>query len=114
MKTADVNEIAQGRVWLGKDALKIKLIDDLGGLDKAVAKAAELAKVKDDYDTATYPAVPNFIDQMLSSLEGDNGNFLDEQLKASLGDYYTPVMMLKRVEQQYPVQARMPYHLVIR
>lgn len=114
MKTADVNEIAQGRVWLGKDALKIKLIDDLGGLDKAVAKAAELAKVKDDYDTATYPASPNFIDQMLSSLEGDNGNFLDEQLKASLGDYYTPVMMLKRVEQQYPVQARMPYHLVIR
>lgn len=114
MKTADVNEIAQGRVWLGKDALKIKLIDDLGGLDKAVAKAAELAKVKDDYDTATYPAAPNFIDQMLSSLEGDNGNFLDEQLKASLGDYYTPVMMLKRVEQQYPVQARMPYHLVIR
>ena len=111
MKTADVNEIAQGRVWLGKDALKIKLIDDLGGLDKAVAKAAELAKVKDDYDTA---AAPNFIDQMLSSLEGDNGNFLDEQLKASLGDYYTPVMMLKRVEQQYPVQARMPYHLVIR
>lgn len=114
MKTADVNEIAQGRVWLGKDALKIKLIDDLGGLDKAVAKAAELAKVKDDYDTATYPAAPSFIDQMLSSLEGDNGNFLDEQLKASLGDYYTPVMMLKRVEQQYPVQARMPYHLVIR
>lgn len=114
MKTADVNEIAQGRVWLGKDALKIKLIDDLGGLDKAVAKAAELAKVKDDYDTATYPTAPNFIDQMLSSLEGDNGNFLDEQLKASLGDYYTPVMMLKRVEQQYPVQARMPYHLVIR
>lgn len=114
MKTADVNEIAQGRVWLGKDALRIKLIDDLGGLDKAVAKAAELAKVKDDYDTATYPAAPNFIDQMLSSLEGDNGNFLDEQLKASLGDYYTPVMMLKRVEQQYPVQARMPYHLVIR
>ena len=114
MKTADVNEIAQGRVWLGKDALKIKLIDDLGGLDKAVAKAAELAKVKDYYDTATYPAAPNFIDQMLSSLEGDNGNFLDEQLKASLGDYYTPVMMLKRVEQQYPVQARMPYHLVIR
>lgn len=114
MKTADVNEIAQGRVWLGKDALKIKLIDDLGGLDKAVAKAAELAKVKDDYDTATYPAAPNFIDQMLSSLEGDNGNFLDEQLKASLGDYYTPVMMLKRVEQQYPVQARMPYYLVIR
>ena len=114
MKTADVNEIAQGRVWLGKDALKIKLIDDLGGLDKAVAKATELAKVKDDYDTTTYPAAPNFIDQMLSSLEGDNGNFLDEQLKASLGDYYTPVMMLKRVEQQYPVQARMPYHLVIR
>ena len=114
MKTGDVNEIAQGRVWLGKDALKIKLIDDLRGLDKAVAKAAELAKVKDDYDTATYPAAPNFIDQMLSSLEGDNGNFLAEQLKASLGDYYTPVMMLKRIEQQYPVQARMPYHLVIR
>ena len=41
MKTDDVEKIAQGRVWIGQDALRIKLVDELGGLDKAVAKAAK-------------------------------------------------------------------------
>ena len=44
MSVAGVEKIAQGRVWLGQDALKIKLVDELGGLDKAVAKAFMLLK----------------------------------------------------------------------
>ena len=54
MKTEDVEKIAQGRVWIGQDALRIKLVDELGGLDKAVAKAAQLAKLK-EYHTSAYP-----------------------------------------------------------
>ena len=54
IKPAEVDSIGQGRVWLATDALKIKLVDQLGSLDDAVKKAAELAKVK-EYHTAAYP-----------------------------------------------------------
>ena len=114
MKEADVHEIAQGRVWLGQDAKKIKLVDALGGIDVAVAKAAELAKVGSDYKTNTYPDAPDFLDQLLNSFGSNGGNYLDEQLKATLSEYYEPVMMVKNIKGQYPVQARMPYHLVIK
>ena len=40
-----VEKIAQGRVWLGQDAIKLKLIDQLGGLDDAIEKAAKLANL---------------------------------------------------------------------
>ena len=56
MKPAEVDSIAQGRVWLASDAQKIKLVDKLGSLDDAVKKAAELAKVK-EYHTAAYQLV---------------------------------------------------------
>ena len=114
MKVEDVDKIGQGRVWLGKDALKIHLVDALGGVDDAVAKAAELAKVSADYKTASYPAAPDFIDQILNSFESGSGNYLDEQLKANLGEYYQPLMMIKDINSQPTLQARLPYHLIIK
>lgn len=114
MKVEDVDKIGQGRVWLGKDALKLKLVDKLGGVDDAIAKAAELAKVSDDYKTKSYPAAPSFVDQIFNTMQGSNGNYLDEQLKATLGNYYEPVMMMKNISNQSPLQARMPYHLIIK
>lgn len=114
MTFGQVHEIAQGRVWLGKDALGIKLVDALGGLDEAVAKAAELAKVKDDYKTKSYPDAPDFLDQLFNSMSDGGDNYLDEKLKATLGEYYEPVMTLKNINQQSPIQARLPYHLIIK
>lgn len=112
MKVEDVDKIGQGRLWLGKDALKLKLVDKLGGVDDAIAKAAELAKVSGDYKTKSYPAAPSFVDQIFNTMQGSNGNYLDEQLKATLGNYYEPVMMMKNISNQSPLQARMPYHLI--
>lgn len=114
MKVENVDKIGQGRVWLGKDALKLKLVDKLGGVDDAIAKAAELAKVSGDYKTKSYPAEPSFVDQIFNTMQGSNGNYLDEQLKATLGNYYEPVMMMKNISNQSPLQARMPYHLIIK
>ena len=114
MAKADVHEIAQGRVWLGKDALKLKLVDALGGIDEAIAKAAALANVSSDYKTKSYPSAPDFFDQLMSSISGDSGNYLDEKLKATLGEYYEPVMTLKNIKGQNTLQARMPYHLIIK
>lgn len=111
MTTDQVEAIAQGHVFLGQDALKIKLVDELGGLDKAVAKAAQLAKLK-EYHTAEYPAPLSFTDQLLA--ETSRGNYLDEQLRAFLGEYYEPFLLLKTMNQQDVIQARIPFYLNIK
>lgn len=113
LTTAQVEEIAQGRVWLGSDALGIKLVDELGGLDKAIAKAATLADIT-EYGTDCYPAPADWLTQMLAGMAGGSDNLLNEEMKAALGDYYKPFMMLKDIKNQNAIQARMPYQLVIR
>lgn len=106
-----VEEIAQGRVWLGNDALGIKLVDGIGSLDDAVKKAAQLAKV-DEYYTTDYPDEPGWLESLTSSVSKDN--YLDEKLQETLGDYYTPFTYMKKVSQQSAVQARLPYIVVIK
>lgn len=113
MKTEQVEEIAQGRVWLGQDALKIKLVDAMGGIDKAIAKAAELAKTG-DYHTEAYPAMPGWMDQLMETATGSGGNYLDEQMRSSLGDYYTPISLIKNIDKHNAIQARMPYMVVMK
>ena len=109
MKPEQVDSIAQGRVWLASDALKIKLVDQLGSLDDAVKKAAELAKL-DEYHTTTYPSMGSWMDQFLP--RENKGTYLDGQfqkeLKAMLGDLYEPLMELRQtVKDGSYVQARM-------
>jgi protease-4 len=111
MKREDVHEIAQGRVWLAKDAVKIKLVDKLGSLNDAVKKAAELAKL-DEYHTATYPAPDSWVDQFLPS--ENKGSYLDAELRSLLGDLYTPVMEMKKNTKRNRLQARLPYSVVIK
>ena len=108
-----VYEIAEGRVWLGQDALKIKLVDGIGGIDQAVAKAAELAKVK-EYRTRAYPAKADMIESLLNRASSEGGNYLDGKLRATLGEYYAPFMFLKQLDRQDAIQARMPVNVVIK
>ena len=108
-----VYEIAEGRVWLGQDALKIKLVDAIGGIDQAVAKAAELAKVK-EYRTKAYPAKADMWESLLNRASSEGGTYLDGKLRATLGEYYAPFMYLKQLDRQDAIQARMPAHIVIK
>lgn len=107
MKVEDVERIAQGRVWIGEDALKIKLVDQLGNLDDAILKAAKLAKVDKDYSYKEYPLPVDFMTELAAM--DVSGNYLDEQLKLTLGEYYEPFKFLKTLNRQSPIQARMPY-----
>lgn len=111
MPVDSVEAIAQGRVWLGTDALKINLVDELGGLDMAVAKAAELAEI-DEYYTSSYPAPPSFLEQMMA--KANKNNYLDEQMQETLGDYYEPFMFVKNIKHHNAIQARMPYMVIIK
>ena len=109
MKPAQVDSIAQGRVWLASDALKIKLVDQLGSLDDAVKKAAELAKLK-EYYTETYPGKGSWLDTFMP--KENRGTYLDgklqEELKVFLGDLYEPLMEIRQtVKDGSHMQARM-------
>ena len=109
MKPAEVDSIGQGRVWLATDALKIRLVDQLGSLDDAVKKAAELAKVK-EYYTKAYPGESSWLDKFMPS--EDKGSYLDSQmqkeLKTLLGDLYEPLMEIRQtLKGSSRMQARM-------
>lgn len=103
---AQVEAIAQGHVYTGEDALKIKLVDELGGLEKAVKKAAQLAKI-DNYYKVSYPSPVNWFDQIFG--ENVQDNYLNEQLYTSLGIFYQPFSILRTINQQSAIQARLPY-----
>jgi protease-4 len=107
----DVEKIAQGHVFLGQDAMKIKLVDQLGGLDVAVAKAAKLAKMK-EYYTCSYPEQADWLSELMSA--SSNSNYLDEQMRAAMGEYYEPFMLLKQMNQLDAIQARIPFFLNVK
>ncbi len=109
---AQVENIAQGRVWLGEDAKKIGLVDEIGGLNRAIAKAASLAKCK-EYYAETWGETPSLLEQLLAN-STDMDTYLDTKLKNTLGALYEPVMMMNEYEQMDKVQARMPYIIRIK
>ncbi len=70
----EIKTIGEGRVWLGKDAIGIGLVDTLGGMNEAVAKAAELAGI-DDYELKYYPARKDIYTQLMEAFD----NTTDEE-----------------------------------
>ena len=98
--------IAQGRVWLGNDAIAIRLVDQLGGLPDAVAKAAQLAKLK-SYSTEDYPAPLSLQDQLFGAF--NRNSYLDEQLRITLGSLYEPFVQMRNINRREALQAQIPY-----
>ena len=106
-----VEEIAQGRVWLGDDALGIKLVDAIGSMDDAVKKAAQLAKLS-EYKTKGYPEPTDWFTQLLNKT--NKNNYLDEQMRATFGEYYEPLRYVKNLDKQSAIQARLPFFFSIK
>lgn len=109
MTTAQVDRIAQGRVWTGTQALKLKLVDRLGSLDDAITIAASKAKVK-AYSVEGYPGKSSWMDQLLNTVSTDD--YMEEKLKVALGEYYAPlrfVSTLRGTDVKNCVQARSYY-----
>lgn len=108
LKVDQVEQVAQGHVWLGQDALRVGLVDQLGGVEVALRKAAQLAKLTQWHSTA-YPVLPDYLSQLLDLPEAARGNYLDEQMRQSLGAYYEPFALIRDLQAQNPVQARLPF-----
>ncbi|PHX73781.1 MAG: signal peptide peptidase SppA [Chitinophagaceae bacterium] len=106
-----VDSIAQGRVWTGSRAKQLGLVDQIGGLQEAIAEAVKLAKVK-EYRIKTYPESKSFIDQILNQYPTD---FTETSLKKELGmELYS---MMKRIQQlkagKGEIQTRIPFEFYI-
>ena len=76
--TDQTHEIAQGRVWLGAKAFEIGLVDELGGVTEAVAKAAELAEIK-DFKMRIYPREKSAIEELMKTI-GQTSVFMIEKI----------------------------------
>ena len=109
MSQENVDDIGQGRVWSGTNAMDINLIDEYGGLEAAVAGAAELAELE-DYRIYELPEQKDPFQELLEQLEGD---MQTSWIKYQLGDQYKYYKTIQDIKHLKGVQARMPYQFVI-
>ena len=108
MALADVLAVAGGRVWTGQQAKEKGLVDEIGGLDDAIAYAAELAELS-NYRIKEYPAVKSPFQLFFSDLGLESKNSI---LKEEFGMLYPYFQELKDLQKmQGKVQARIPYVL---
>jgi len=115
MTPAAVDSIAQGRVWTGADALKVGLVDEIGGLDQAIKYAAKLGKTT-KYSTQNYPEFERSFDKYLKGLSGlpfaqSKEDFIKEQVGE---ESYQMIERIRRVTQLRGAQAIMPFEINIR
>lgn len=105
MDIGKVEQLAEGRVWTGRQALDNGLVDINGNLNTAVKKAAELAKLK-DFRTESYPAPKAWYENLLNDRKE---TYLNNMLQERLGGYYVPLMNLKNIGNMDRLQARLPF-----
>ncbi|MGP1420397.1 MAG: signal peptide peptidase SppA [Tannerella sp.] len=104
---ADIDSIGQGRVWTGEQALKIGLVDELGGIERAVELAGELAEIY-NYNIMEVSTDHDFLKELL---EKQIEVVKQSIVKDMLGDEYEHFRTLQKVKATYGIQARIPYDL---
>ena len=105
-----VNEIGQGRVWSGTEALRNGLVDKLGNIDDAVRSAAKMAKLT-DYEVVAYPKQK---DAFQSLFDSSDDKLKDYFTKKELGEHYQYYQQLKSALKFTGIQTRMPYTIIIK
>ena len=114
MTAEEVDAIAQGRVWGAQDALEIGLIDEIGGLEKAIEKASELAEIQ-TFKLRKYPRFKSDIERLFSDLPNAAVQRWFAENTPSWAQRYKFFWdkALSRPTHGYEIQARMPFELII-
>lgn len=109
LRQSYVDSIGQGRVWSGVDALELGLVDEIGGIDKAIEYAAKQADLT-DYSFKYYPKQQDLMQQLLS------GNiqkpYTKSLLQKRLGKNYSYLQAMENIESLDGIQALMPYSVM--
>ncbi|MEM9982351.1 MAG: signal peptide peptidase SppA, partial [Bacteroidota bacterium] len=111
MKVAALKKIASGRVWSGEQAKGNGLVDELGGIAKAVEMAVKEADLKEEeYMLKYYPIEKDFFTKLLESMNEAKAITLQEEL----GEFYDYYLTAKQLRKLKGIQARLPYDIVIK
>ncbi|WP_448606562.1 signal peptide peptidase SppA [Paenimyroides ceti] len=115
MTYEQVDAIGQGRVWTGKMAKEIGLVDELGGLDQAIAYAAKKAEIK-DYRLVSYPEYEIKLEDLFRKFLGISiKETQDELIAGKIGyDNYEMLQRMNYLKQTEGIQALLPYQIIIR
>lgn len=106
-----VKVIGEGRVWTGRQGLKIGLVDKIGNLEDAISAASKLAKLK-EYRAVPYPQDDE--NPFTAMFNKSKSGYLDSQIRETLGEYYSGYSIYKNLRNMNPIQARMPFDVVIK
>lgn len=115
MTKEQVNEVAQGRVWTGTDAKRLGLIDEIGGLEDAIAYAAELGEVQ-EYGLENFPVFKKTLEEYFN----ENTPFplmktKESLIKEEIGEEnYQVIQQIRNMNSRKGIQAMMPYEIIIR
>lgn len=111
MSKEAIEKVAEGRVWTGETAKQLGLVDELGGIDKALDIAVKKAAIE-GYSVVSYPDKEDFLTSLLSS---QSANYVESKLlNNKLGSYYKDFSLLKNIEERAMIQARLPFELNIK
>ena len=112
MKKNQVNVIARGRVWTGRDALRIGLVDQLGGLKDAIAFAANEADLKNPkvlyYPLKKEDKLGDLLELIDEQEEDESVRIKSQQIPKELMDYYASI---KKIENMSGIQMRLPFEI---
>lgn len=111
---AEVDSMAQGRVWSGVDAIRLGLVDELGNLNDAIAEAAKMANLE-EYGIRKFPKYKTGFERLMEDLGGASAkakqDFIEEEVGAEI---YSILKQFKSATEQKGIQARMPFVLDIK
>jgi len=112
MPVEQVHEVAQGRVWPGKKALEINLVDEIGNMQNALDKGVELAGLE-EYKIREYPKTKNPIEMLLENFGEGNGTSpaIKKEIESFLSESFPHYQIKKEYESLTGVQMRLPYYL---
>ena len=110
MKVAEIDSIGQGRIWCGTDALKLGLVDQMGGIFEAVEFAAKEADL-DDYCIDELPVQKDFLAELMDGLDTETAT--DKLVQKELGEFAALYEAWKSISTVTGCQARLPYFVII-
>ena len=110
MSIESIEKIAEGRVWTGATAKELGLVDELGGLDKAIEIAAQKADIE-NYSLISYPAKSSVFSSLLEQGKDD---YINNQMKETMGEYYEYLQFVQNLKEADRIQARMPFDIHIK
>jgi protease-4 len=110
-----VDSIGQGRVWSGTEAKRLGLVDEMGGLEEAIAEAARLAELGDDYKQVELPEQKDFLEKLMEDLNANAKIWAATQVLGTEDlEMLSQYKRIQEAKKSFGIQARMPYDLTIR